>query len=38
MNNYFDEDYTELNLEGIGGGFNNLVQILLENNLNKYFY
>ena len=24
MNNYFDEDYTELIQEGIGGGFNKL--------------
>ena len=38
MNNYFDEDYTELIQEGIGGGFNKLVQKQLEKNLNKDFY
>ena len=38
MNNYFNEEYTELIQEGVGGGFNNLVQKQLEKNLNKDFY
>ena len=38
MNNYFDEQYTELIQEGVGGGFNKRIHKKLEKNLNSDFY